>query len=75
MKRFLKKLVKSKKPPLGTIHGLGPATSTSTSTGPTDLMLSIPAYDSESDGTTRAQVAAGVNVSVLFSFTLCIFKY
>ena len=75
MKRFLKKLVKSKKPSLGTIHGLGPATSTSTSTGPTDLIPSIPAYDSESDGTTRAQVAAGVNVSVLFSFTLRIFKY
>ena len=62
MKRFLKKVFKSEKPSLGTIHGLGPATSTST--GPTDLMLSIPAYDSESDGTTRAQVAAGVSVSV-----------
>ena len=64
MKRFLKKVFKSEKPSLGTIHGLGPATSTSASTGPTDLMLSIPAYDSESDGTTRGQVAAGVSVSV-----------
>ena len=64
MKRALKKLFKSKKPYLGTIHGLGPATSTSTSTGPTDLMLSIPAFYSESDGITSAQVAAGVSVSV-----------
>ena len=66
MKRFLKKVLKSKKPSLRTIHELGPATSTSTTTGPTDLMLSIPACDSESDGTTSAQlgVAAGVSVSV-----------
>ena len=64
MKRSLKKLFKSKKPSPGTIHGLGPATSTSTSAGPTDLMLSIPACDFESDGTTRAQVAAGVSVRV-----------
>ena len=64
MKRVLKKVFKSKKPSLGTLHGLGPATSTSTTTGPTDLMLSIPACDSESDESTSAQVAAGVNVSV-----------
>ena len=65
MKRVLKKVFNSKKPSLGTMHdGLGPATLTSTSTGPTDLMLSIPACDSELDGTTGAQVAAGISVSV-----------
>ena len=64
MKRILKKVFKSKKPSLASIHGLVPATSTSTSTGATDLMLSIPACDSESDGTTSAQVAAGISVSV-----------
>ena len=64
MKRDLKKVLKSKKPSLGTIHGLGPATSTSTSAGPTDLMLFIPACDSKSDRTTSAQGAAGVSVSV-----------
>ena len=64
MKRFLKKAFKSKKPSLGTIHGLGLATSTLISTGPTDPMLSIPAFYSDSDGTTSAQVAAGVSVSV-----------
>ena len=64
MKRALRKVFKSKKPSLGTIHGLGPVTSTSTSAGPTDLMLSIPACDSESDETTNAQAAAGVSVSV-----------
>ena len=64
MKRILKKVFKSKKPSLGSIHGLVPATSTSTSTGSgaTDLMLSVPACDS---GTTSAQVAAGI-VSVQF---------
>ena len=74
MKRILKKVFKSKKPSLRTIHELGPATSTSTTTGPTDLMQSIPACDSES---TSAQVAAGVSVSVhLFLFsTLRIFMY
>ena len=64
MKRILKKVLKSKKQSLGSIHGLGPATSTLTSTGPTDLMLSIPDCDSELDGTISAQVAAGVSVSV-----------
>ena len=65
-KRILKKVFKSKKPSLGSIHasGLVPATLTSTSTGTTDLMLSIPACDSESDGTTSTQVAADINVSV-----------
>ena len=73
MNRVLKKLFKSKKPSLGTIPGLGPATLTSTSTGPTDLVLSIPACDSESDGTTSAQVAAGFSVSVqLHLASLCI---
>ena len=61
MTRIFKKDFKSKKPSLGSIQ-LGPATSTSTSTGATDLML--PACDSESDGTTSAQVAAGISVSV-----------
>ena len=64
MKRALKKVFKSKKPSLGTIDGLGPVTSTSTSTDPTDLLQSSPAFYSESDGTTRAHVAAGVSVSV-----------
>ena len=63
MKRIVKKVFKSKKPSLGPIHGLGPATSTSTSTGATDLMLSNPACDSESDWTKGAQVVAGVSVS------------
>ena len=73
----MKRVFKSKKPSLGTIHGLGPATSTSTTTGPTDLMLSIPACDSESDESTSAQVAAGVNVTVqlhpphLYVLTYC----
>ena len=74
MKRFLKKVFKSKKPSLRTIRELWPATSTSTTTGLTDLMQSTPACDSES---TSAQVAAGVRVSVhLFLFsTLRIFMY
>ena len=62
MKRFLKKVFKSEKRSLGSIHGPGPATSTLTSAGATDLMLSFPACDS--DGTTSAQVAAGISVSV-----------
>ena len=53
MKRFLKKF-KSKKPPVGSIHGPGTLTSTST----TDLMPSIP------NTTASAQVSAGVSVSV-----------
>ena len=66
MKRILKKVFKSKKPSLGSIHAsrLVPATLTPTSTGATDLMLSIPACDSESDETTSTQVAAGINVSL-----------
>ena len=51
---------KSKKPSLGSIHGSGPATSTSTLiTSTTDIMPSIPA----GDATASAQVAAGVSVS------------
>ena len=67
MKRFYKKVFNSKKPSPGSIHGSGPATSTSTSTGTADLMPSIPACDS--DGTTSAQVAAGVRVSVQLLFS------
>ena len=58
------KSFKSKKPYRRPKHGPELATSTSTSTGTTDLMLSIPDCDSELDGTTSAQVAAGVSVSV-----------
>ena len=64
MKRFNKKISKSKKPSLGSLHGPGPlaAASTSTSTGTTVLMPSIPSF--ELDGTARVQVAAGVSVRV-----------
>ena len=55
MKRIYKKVFKSKKPSLASIHG--PATSTSA-----DLMPSIPA--SASEGTASAQVTTGVSVSV-----------
>ena len=57
MKRIYRRVFKSKKPSLGSIHGSGPATST----GTTDPIL---ACGSELDGTTSAQVAAGVSVSV-----------
>jgi hypothetical protein len=57
MKRIFKKVFKSKKLSLRSIHGPGPATSTSTPiTSSTDLMPSIPAAS--------AQVTAGVSVSV-----------
>ena len=62
MKRFYRKVFNSKKPSLVSIHGRGPAALTSTSTGTTDLMPSIPACDS--DGTASAQATAGVNVRV-----------
>ena len=68
MKRILKKDFKSEKSSLGSIQG--PATLTSTSTGATDFMLSraIPIIcDSESDGTSSTQVAAGISVSVQLS--------
>ena len=62
MKRIYKKVFKSKKRSLGSIHGPAvPATSTSAIAVATDLMLSIPACDSE---TTSAQAAAGVSVSI-----------
>jgi hypothetical protein len=76
MKRFYRKVFKSKKPslPVVSIHGPGPATSTSTIiTTTTDLNLnrllpSIPApsWDSNSDANhdARAQVIAEVNVGV-----------
>jgi hypothetical protein len=62
MKRIYKKVFKSKKTEsLGSIHGLGPATSTSTLiTSTTDLIPSIPT----GDATASAQVTAGVSVSV-----------
>ena len=63
MKGIYKKVFKSKKPSLGSIHGPVPATSTSTLiTSTTDLKPSISASDS--DATASAQVAAGVSVSV-----------
>ena len=62
MNRILKNISKSMEQSLGSIHGLGPAISTSTSTGAADLMLSVPACDS--DGIASAQVTPGVNVSV-----------
>ena len=68
MKRLYTKVFNSKKPSLGSMHGSGPATSTSTSNGTTDLMPSIPACDS--DTTTSAQVAAGVSVSVQLRLSL-----
>ena len=64
MKRIYKTVFKSKKPSLGSIRGSGLATSTSTSAGTSDLMPSIPVFDSESDGTASAQVTAGVSVTV-----------
>ena len=62
MKRFCKKLFRSKKPSLGSIHRYGVATSTSTLiTGTADLMPSIYA----SDVTASTQVTtAGISVSV-----------
>ena len=65
MKRIFKKVFKSKKPSLGSIHGRGhePASATSTSTliiSTTDLMPSIHA----SAATASAQVIPGVSVSV-----------
>ena len=61
MKRFYKKVFKSDKPSLGSIHGPGPATSTSTLiTSIDDLMPSIHA----SDATASTQVTAGVSVNV-----------
>ena len=61
MKRIYKKVFKSKKRSLGSIHGSEPETSTSTHiTSTADLMPSIPACDA----TASAQVTTGVSVSV-----------
>ena len=61
MKSIYEKVFKSKKPPLGSIHGHGPATSTSTLiTSTTDLIPSIPACDA----TATVQVTAGATGSV-----------
>ena len=67
-KRFYKKVFKSKNLSLGSIHGPGPATSTSTDiTSTTDLMPSISTSD-EIDETASAllQVTTGVSVSVQY---------
>ena len=63
MKRFYKKVFKSNKPSLGSIHRSGPTTQASTSTlitSTADLLPSVPT----SDVTASAQVTAGVSVSV-----------
>ena len=75
MKRVYKKIFKSKKPSLGSVHGPGPATLPSTlKTATTDLLPSNSAYDS--DATVSAQVTAGVSVSVhLRSSRLWVFTY
>ena len=63
MKRIFKKVFKSKEPSLGSIHGPGSPTPTSTLTTSTiDLIPSIPAR--YSDAAPSAQVTAGVSVSV-----------
>ena len=72
MKRLYKRVFKSKKPSVGSIHGPGPASFASTSTGTTDPMPSLLACDTESDGTTSAQVTASVSV---IQFRLRIYKY
>ena len=66
MKRIYRKLFKSKKPSLGSIHGQGPAASTSTNTGTPDLMPFIPQAQAacDSDGIASAQVTAGLSVRV-----------
>ena len=61
MKRIFKKVFKSKKPSLGSIHGPEPATLTSTPMrSTTDLMPFIPTGDVIAD----TQATAGVSVSV-----------
>ena len=64
MKRLYRKVFKSKKPSLGSIHEPGTATLTSTIiTSTTDLMPSIPASDATATSAS-AQVTAGLSVSV-----------
>ena len=60
MNRIYRKVFKSRKPSLGSLHG--PAASTLTSTGTTDLMASIPAFDT--DVTASAQITAQAGDSV-----------
>ena len=64
MKRIYGKVFESEKPSLVSLHEPGSLTadSTSTSTGTTSLMPSIPSFDS--DGTASAQVTAGLSVRV-----------
>ena len=72
MKRFYKKVFKSNKPSLGSIHRSGPTTSTSTIlTSTADLLTSIPT--TSSDVTASAEVTAGVSVSVQLRASF--FKY
>ena len=64
MKRIEKEVSDSKKPSMGSIHGPGPETSTSTLvTSTTDFLPSIPAEDSDAT-TASTQVTTGVSVSV-----------
>jgi hypothetical protein len=61
MKHIYKKVFKSKKASLGSIHGREPVTSTSAIiTSANDLLPSTPTYDA----TASAQVTAGDSVSV-----------
>jgi hypothetical protein len=64
MKRFYKKVFKSKKPSLVSIHASGHRPVTSTSTLITDLMQFIPAAGDGSTSTASAQVITGISVSV-----------
>ena len=65
MKRIYRKFKRSKKPS-GSIHGPGPATSTSFLTSTTDPMPSIPASDATATASAQLEATAGVNVSVQF---------
>ena len=72
MKRLYNGAFKTKKPSPGSMHGPGPATSTSTlkiSATDSNIMLSTPA----SNATASAQVTAGLSVSV--QLANYIFKY
>ena len=64
MKRFYKKLFRSNKPSRDSIHGPGPATSTTSTstliTSTADLMPSLPTNDAPAS----AHITAGVSVSV-----------
>ena len=58
MKRFYKKVFKSKKPSLGSLHGSGPATSTLI-TSSTDLIPSESIHASDTTASTQVQVTDG----------------